>query len=462
MKIPKELLWVFLVLFWATLLGCENAQQNEQLDRIRASFFDPQHYLVAHDGLPIGSYSRTARMNDDDEYEFRTTLRIPSANGLILATDSVFQFQTRSPYQLSAATRTTYAESNDQPYLVEHIYPLSKDYMKNQLNQASNEEYGLREFFALELALMANPDSVEDELVAVPTPFHETAISAHWTVRDRSDQSITVSSSVGELATYSFEQELPRLSELVDDSGLSMKLISVDDFVALNLKPPHVVKDFRVPVDRPIESPRTVANLTVQFKFDDEELGPWSSLLDENGVLKISTEPNVSTSNVFEWSSEVSSAQTTHKLRSIVSEVLDGLDEPDQIVNAIVAFVNRTITYTDWNTLQSVEDTVVQKIGDCTEFAQLFTALATGAELQARTVVGLAYHESSQTFGIHAWNEVLFKDGSTREVDPTWNQIHADATHIEFPHAYQHEIVSTLKKLRIKVLSVGYDTDQST
>ena len=454
-------MWVFLVMLWGTLSGCENAQSSEPLDLIRTSFFDPQHYVVAHEGLTIGTYSRIARLTDDDLYEFRTTLSMPSANGLILATDAVYQFQKRSPYLLSVATRTTYTVSKDQPYLVEQIYPFHENDMEKQANQALYENYGLRDFFALELALMANLESVVDELVTVPTPFHETAKSTQWTIREREDQSIELSSSVGEIATYSFEQGLPRLDELVDDTGLSMKRISADDFVALSFQPPHVIEDIRIPVDRPIESPRTLSTLTVQFEFDKAELGPWSTLLDERNMLTTSTEPKVSSLTLFEWGRKVSDAQTNHKLRSIVAEVIDGIDESDLIVNALVTFVNRTITYTDWNTLQSIEETVTQKLGDCTEFAQLFTALATAAELRARTVVGLAYHENSQTFGIHAWNEVLLDDGSTRVVDPTWNQIRADATHIEFPAAYQHEIVNTLKNLSIKVLNYDYDTEHS-
>lgn len=462
MRIPKVFTWVFLVVLWGTLSGCENAQSREPLDLIRTSFFDPQHYVVAHEGLPIGTYSRSASMTNDDEYEFRTTLSMPSANGLILGTDSVYRFQKRFPYQLSAATRTTYTASNEQPYLVEQIYPFKKNDTEVRANEVSDKDYGLREFFALELALIAKLYSEKDELVSVPTPFHETTKSTRWTIRDHSEQRITVSSSVGDLATYSFEHGVPRLDELVDGTGLSMKRVSDGDFVALNFQPPHVVEDVRIPVDRPIKSPRTLSSLKVQFEFDDDELGPWSALLDERNVLSTSTEPNVSSFTFFKWGGEMSDTQTTQKLRSLVAEIIEGIDESELIVNALVAFVNRTITYTDWNTLQSVEETIAQKNGDCTEFAQLFTALATAAELHARTVVGLAYHESSQTFGIHAWNEVLFEDGSTREVDPTWNQIRADATHIEFPPAYQHEIVSTLKKLRIKVLTVGYDTDQST
>ncbi|MCY3541566.1 MAG: transglutaminase-like domain-containing protein [Gammaproteobacteria bacterium] len=462
MTFSKMLTWSFLLLLWGSLAGCENAQTEQPLDRIRATFFDPQHYVVAHEGLPIGTYTRVASLTDTDEYEFRTTLTMPSANGLILATDAVYQFQKRSPYLLSAATRTTYTESKDRPYRVEQLYPFANSDVDRPANEASKKKYGLQDFFALELALMANIESVEGELVSVPTPFHKNVKSTKWTISYRGDQSVMVSSTAGDRATFSFQQGLPRLEELIDDTGLSMQWISVVDFDALNFRPPHVVEDIRIPVDQPIERPGTLTTLTVQFEFDDAKLGPWSTLLDARNTLTTSTELKPSSLELFEWGGELLDRSTAQKLRPIVAEAIKGIDDAQLIVDTLVAYVNRTITYKNWNTLQSVEETIAQKIGDCTEFAQLFTALATAAELPTRTVVGLAYHESSQTFGIHAWNEVLFEDGSTRIVDPTWNQIRADATHIEFPPAYQHEIVSTLKNLRIKVLKVEHSTDHST
>ena len=443
-------------------IGCGGSPTNDHLDLIKESFFEPHYYFVEHDGLRIGTYLRSASLTDDNEYEFRTTLTMPSSDGLTLATKAVYQFNSRPPYLLSYATRTVRAVAKERPYRVEQLYPNRNNDAENSGDKSSSEQYGLQDFFALELALMSKSESTDDGLETIAIPFHEIPNSTRWTIKSRSNESISVTSVSGDLATYSLEHGLPRLDLLVDDTGLSVIRIAFDDFDAFDLLPLHVAEDIRIPIDQPIESPRTVSALTVLFEFDKGERGPWISLLDAQGTLNSSTHTKTSTEENVDWEGETLDLQTARRLRSIIAEVVQGIDDPHLVVNALVAYVNRTLTYTNWNTLQSVEETLDQKIGDCTEFSQLFTALATAAELSARTVVGLAYHQSSQSFAIHAWNEVLLEDGSIRVIDPTWNQIQADATHIEFPTAYQHEIVRTLKNLRIKVLSVDYDSDLNT
>jgi len=68
--------------------------------------------------------------------------------------------------------------------------------------------------------------------------------------------------------------------------------------------------------------------------------------------------------------------------------------------------------------------------GECTDFADLFTALARASGLSARTVVGLAYQDTEPYgFAFHAWNEARV-DGEWQVIDPTWNQRFADATHL--------------------------------
>ena len=69
--------------------------------------------------------------------------------------------------------------------------------------------------------------------------------------------------------------------------------------------------------------------------------------------------------------------------------------------------------------------------GDCAEMSLLFVAMARAAGIPARRVVGLAgtYVAGKPAFGYHAWAEVEL-DGHWVQVDPTWNEPIADATHI--------------------------------
>jgi transglutaminase-like putative cysteine protease len=91
---------------------------------------------------------------------------------------------------------------------------------------------------------------------------------------------------------------------------------------------------------------------------------------------------------------------------------------------------HETLRYTEGRPAGSVLEAVRRGIGECTDYADLYTTLARAAGLPARTVYGLAYKDGTPpSFMFHAWNEV-HSDGAWRAMDPTWNQTVTDATHI--------------------------------
>jgi hypothetical protein len=72
------------------------------------------------------------------------------------------------------------------------------------------------------------------------------------------------------------------------------------------------------------------------------------------------------------------------------------------------------------------------RVGDCTEHAVLFSALAKIAGIPTRLATGLVYVGGTRNqFGYHEWAEVWTGDG-WHPVDPTFNQVAADPTHIKF------------------------------
>ena len=96
----------------------------------------------------------------------------------------------------------------------------------------------------------------------------------------------------------------------------------------------------------------------------------------------------------------------------------------------LVAFTHGQLSYTEHQQAGTVLTALARRSGECTDFADLYTTLARSAGLPARTIYGLAYDASgSPGFRFHAWNEVYAADG-WHSVDPTWNQITTDATHI--------------------------------
>lgn len=96
------------------------------------------------------------------------------------------------------------------------------------------------------------------------------------------------------------------------------------------------------------------------------------------------------------------------------------------------------------------------KRGDCTEHSVLMVALARALGIPARVAVGIAYWPPGGGFGWHAWTEVLI-DSQWYAVDPTWNQVVADATHVKLADGgpvEQARIVMLLGNLKIDTLTL--------
>jgi hypothetical protein len=94
------------------------------------------------------------------------------------------------------------------------------------------------------------------------------------------------------------------------------------------------------------------------------------------------------------------------------------------------------------------------KAGDCTEHAMLFVALARALAIPARDVSGLGFVPGKKPlFGWHARAEI--HDGTQWvTVDPTWDQVYVDATHIKFSEgSSDFAWVNVAGKIKMKVVS---------
>ncbi len=87
-----------------------------------------------------------------------------------------------------------------------------------------------------------------------------------------------------------------------------------------------------------------------------------------------------------------------------------------------------TYSNLEWKSVARADagQTLATREADCSEFSQLYVAMARSLGLPARIVSGLAYSGSS--FAGHAWVEVWI--GKWIELDPTWGTHFVDATHI--------------------------------
>jgi hypothetical protein len=96
--------------------------------------------------------------------------------------------------------------------------------------------------------------------------------------------------------------------------------------------------------------------------------------------------------------------------------------------------------------------------GNCQTHARLYTALARAAGIPTRFVSGLVSLEG-KGFLYHSWAE-SWLDGRWVSVDPTYDQIPADPTHLKFFEGHTQEdlapIIAIIGKIGIRVLEARY------
>lgn len=139
------------------------------------------------------------------------------------------------------------------------------------------------------------------------------------------------------------------------------------------------------------------------------------------------------------------------KIIATAERIVAGCVTDADKVRKLVQWVHRNVRKETTISLPSALDVLEQMAGDCNEHTYLFTALARAAGLPAKIMVGMAYHEGA--FYYHAWPAVYV--GVWVEVDPTWGEEAADATHIRFVEgelAQQMEIIKLVGRLQIDVL----------
>jgi len=127
------------------------------------------------------------------------------------------------------------------------------------------------------------------------------------------------------------------------------------------------------------------------------------------------------------------------RVQALLDEALSSVpdhDDPHAVAEALVRFVD---VYIDdvpnelyGHNSSSVLQILDQREGDCTEHTQLFVSLARAAGIPAREAIGFVYtgDDERPALGGHVWAEIEL-DGRWIGVDPTWNEVELNRSHIQ-------------------------------
>ncbi|MGD8459306.1 MAG: transglutaminase-like domain-containing protein [Desulfobacterales bacterium] len=147
--------------------------------------------------------------------------------------------------------------------------------------------------------------------------------------------------------------------------------------------------------------------------------------------------------------------QSDHqKIRDLVRDILKNDPGADPLTRAekLLNWVNTHIEKRPVLSLPDALSTLENKVGDCNEHAVLLAALGRAAGIPTRIEAGLVYIKDR--FYYHAWN--LMYLGQWVTVDPVFNQLPADVSHLRFTTGSperQLDIMGIIGKIKLTVLN---------
>ena len=218
-----------------------------------------------------------------------------------------------------------------------------------------------------------------------------------------------------------------------------------------------------IPVRPGIESPRDLRRLALRLEGLGKLSPPSDARQAVSGQSMVITREDAAARATFElpyagteWTSGVEATafvQSTHpRIAETAARVLDGERDARNAVVRLRNWVYATLEKRPVASIPNALQVLEMGAGDCNEHAVLFAGLARAAGVPTRINAGVVYSEG--VFLYHAWNEVWLGQGWV-SVDPAFNQMPADATHIKLVEGEpdKHiELVPVIGKLSIEVL----------
>ena len=141
------------------------------------------------------------------------------------------------------------------------------------------------------------------------------------------------------------------------------------------------------------------------------------------------------------------------KVKKLAAKIVGDEKDPLKVAAKLKTWVYKNLHKTMKANASTTLEVLDNLAGDCTEHTLLFVSLARAAGLPAREVGGVAFaNVGKPLFGWHAWAEI--HDGSQWvTVDPTWNQLYVDATHVKFSEDGEDMAwLNVLGKVKFKVV----------
>lgn len=409
-------------------------------------------YAVAFRHVPIGHYRTLNETTSEGHFEFRTTLHFKLARDSETRMEDRLLFHRRPPHRLLRAEHVAAAgELRKRILIADGVATIRENGAARQRQLALDLD--LSDYLAVEIWLAGGTAQVGDTQTARALSFDRLAVQDdRWQLLARDLNGFEVANDSrsstrilldAEHAPYRVQMgELFTLQRAAAESAAQAWQRDEPLFGAF-------AKVRRVAADRTIANPQRLRRLVVAV---EQAIG--AGVWPERLVVDVALKRRASAAEIASASAATASYPADdEQLVDLAVQAIGGIDGAQAQTDALTLFVHRYLRYRDSAGVRSVYDTLRDRHGDCTEYADLTTTLARAVGLPARTVIGLAYRDDE--FALHAWNEVVVDD-VWRGVDPTWGLTRLAATHLPLPSANALAAIVDLPFLQFRIVETSY------
>lgn len=228
-----------------------------------------------------------------------------------------------------------------------------------------------------------------------------------------------------------------------------------------------VLVAFVVPVNKPIDNPYVLSDVTVTFAGAKGFPMPQSERqvvqaqgdgmrvmikrqpFDEKAAAAL---PVDSSKFADTLKPEPLLQSDAPEIRALAKELVGNEKNSFKAAQKLLDWVHKKLEKAYVPAVSNALEVLKSRKGDCGEHAALFVALARAAGIPARPVVGITYWPPGNGFGYHAWAEIYV--GQWIAVDPTQGTMAADATHVQLAGgdlAEQAKITMLIGKLKATI-----------
>jgi hypothetical protein len=225
-----------------------------------------------------------------------------------------------------------------------------------------------------------------------------------------------------------------------------------------------------VRTDPPVKNPKNLTGLSVEISHWNDALpllqgggqqvekrGEGRVIITTGTLVKRLSEPDMQKPADTHLKPADKIESDAPEIKAQAKLLAEGLKNQDEVARAVASWT------ADWlkDTIDdggSAVESFKSKSGNCQTHARLYTALARAAGIPTRFVSGLV-HMEGKGFLYHSWAE-SFLGNRWVAVDPTYNQLPADPTHLKLLEGHLPEdmapIITIIGRIKMTILETSY------